>query len=128
MKLLLDTHTFMWWDSQFDRIPSTTQAILQNPKHEIWISVVSLWEIQIKVQLGKLTLRIPLQDLVIYQQQINKIQLLPITLPHIIELEKLPFHHHDPFDRLLIAQNRVESAHLVSRDAKIRDYDCQILW
>ncbi len=128
MKLLLDTHTFMWWDSQFDRIPSKTQAILQNPKHEIWISVVSLWEIQIKVQLGKLTLRVPLQDLVIYQQQINKIQLLPITLTHIIELEKLPFYHRDPFDRLLIAQSRVESAHLVSRDAKIRVYDCQILW
>lgn len=128
MKLLLDTHTFMWWDSQFDRIPSTIQVILQNPEHEIWISVVSLWEMQIKIQLGKLTLRVPLRDLVIYQQQVNKVQLLPITLPHILELEQLPFHHNDPFDRLLIAQSRVESAHLVSRDAKIRDYDCQILW
>ena len=49
MKLLLDTHTFMWWDSQFDRIPPTTQEILQNPENEIWVSIVSLWEMQIKV-------------------------------------------------------------------------------
>jgi PIN domain nuclease of toxin-antitoxin system len=128
MKLLLDTHTFMWWDSQFDRIPATTQDILQNPQNEIWVSIVSLWEMQIKVQLEKLTLRISLQDLVDYQQRTNKIQLLSVTLPHILELEKLPLYHRDPFDRLLIAQSRTEQAVLVSRDLKIRAYDCQTLW
>jgi PIN domain nuclease of toxin-antitoxin system len=128
MKLLLDTHTFMWWDSQFDRISPTTQEILQNPENEIWVSIVSLWEMQIKVQLGKLTLRISLQDLVNYQQRTNKIQLLSVTLPHILELEKLPPYHRDPFDRLLIAQSRTEQAVFVSRDLKIRAYDCQVLW
>jgi PIN domain nuclease of toxin-antitoxin system len=118
----------MWWDSQFDRIPATTQDILQNPQNEIWVSIVSLWEMQIKVQLEKLTLRISLQDLVDYQQRTNKIQLLSVTLPHILELEKLPLYHRDPFDRLLIAQSRTEQAVLVSRDLKIRAYDCQTLW
>ncbi|MGA1356741.1 MAG: type II toxin-antitoxin system VapC family toxin [Prochlorothrix sp.] len=128
MKLLLDTHTLMWWDSQFDRIPPKTQAILQNSDHEVWISVVSLWEMQIKSQLGKLTLQVPLEELINYQQQVNGLKLLSVTVPHILELDKLPLHHRDPFDRLLIAQSRVETAILVSQDTKMQMYNCQILW
>jgi PIN domain nuclease of toxin-antitoxin system len=128
MKLLLDTHTFMWWDSSADRIPPETFSLMQQPDTQLLVSLVSLWEIQIKTQIGKLTLRSPLAEVISQQQAENGIILLPITLPHILELENLPQHHKDPFDRLLIAQCRHETATLVSRDAAFSQYDCPLLW
>ena len=128
MKLLLDTHAFMWWDSAPNQIPSATLDRLKEPENEVWVSLVSLWEIQIKTQLGKLTLSADLATIVEQQQTENGIQLLTIDLPHILELDKLPYHHKDPFDRLLIAQSRVESCSIVSRDAAFSNYDCRVLW
>jgi PIN domain nuclease of toxin-antitoxin system len=127
MKLLLDTHTFLWWDSNPDRIPVSTIALIQQSSNQVLLSLVTPWEIQIKTQLGKLTLQTPLSD-IIRQQTENGIAILPITLPHILELDNLPFHHKDPFDRLLIAQSRVEKATLVSCDSILEKYDCQVLW
>ncbi|NET38345.1 MAG: type II toxin-antitoxin system VapC family toxin [Cyanothece sp. SIO1E1] len=128
MKLLLDTHTFMWWDSDPNQIPSATLDHLKQPENEVLVSLVSLWEIQIKTQLGKLALRADLANIVRQQQTDNSIILLPISLPHILELDKLPYHHKDPFDRLLIAQSRIESSSIVSRDTAFRNYDCQVIW
>lgn len=128
MKLLLDTHTFMWWDSDPNQIPSATLDRLKQPENEVLVSLVSLWEIQIKTQLGKLALRAALADIVSQQQADNDIRLLPISLPHILELDKLPYYHKDPFDRLLIAQSRVESSSIVSRDTAFRNYDCYVIW
>jgi PIN domain nuclease of toxin-antitoxin system len=128
MKLLLDTHTFMWWDSAPAQIPAATLSRLKQPDSEVLLSLASLWEIQIKTQLGKLTLRTNLADIVRQQQTENRISLLPIEFSHILELDQLPHHHRDPFDRLLIAQSRIESAPIVSRDEIFQNYDCQIIW
>jgi PIN domain nuclease of toxin-antitoxin system len=125
VKLLLDTHTFIWWDREPDLIPSETLKLMQ--MSELLLSLVSLWEIQIKTQLGKLSLSIPLAELIEDHQE-NGMTLLPITLPHILELEQLPQHHRDPFDRLLVAQGRVESTAIVSRDEIFQNYDCKIIW
>ena len=128
MKLLLDTHTFMWWDSDTSRIPPETLSQMQQADTQLLVSLVSLWEIQIKTQIGKLTLQTPLSEIIAHQQTKNGIILLPITLPHILELDNLPQHHKDPFDRLLIAQCRSETATLVSRDSVFRQYACPLLW
>jgi PIN domain nuclease of toxin-antitoxin system len=127
MKLLLDNHTFLCWDSNPDRIPARTIALIQQSSNQVLLSLVTPWEIQIKTQLGKLSLQAPLSN-IIRQQTENGISILPITLPHILELDELPLHHKDPFDRLLIAQSRVEKATLVSCDSILEKYDCQVLW
>ncbi len=128
MKLLMDTHTFMWWHSEPKRIPKETLTLLQNPDHELILSVVSLWEMQIKVQLEKLTLRDDLEIMVKIQQEQNNISLLPVIFPHILELRNLPLHHKDPFDRLLIAQSKAENAALVSQDSVFKNYGCNVIW
>jgi PIN domain nuclease of toxin-antitoxin system len=93
----------------------------------VWLSVVSVWEILIKAQLGKLSVRLPLPDIVA-QQQANGLQVLPMTLPHSLALEGLPPIHKDPFDRLLIAQAVVEGAELVSADRVFVQYPVRLLW
>ncbi len=114
MKFLLDTHTFMWWDSNPNQISSQTLSLLKKPENQVIVSLVSVWEIQIKTNLGKLELKAPLSEIILRQQTENGVSLLTIALPHILELDHLPWHHKDPFDRLLIAQSRCESAVLVS--------------
>ncbi len=128
MRLLLDTHVFMWWDSAPDKIPEETFTLLKQPQNELLLSLVSVWEMQIKVQLGKLTLRNDLKDIVQQQQTTNGIELLPVSLAHVLDIDKLPYHHKDPFDRLLIAQSRVESVLLVSGDRIFQQYDCTVVW
>jgi PIN domain nuclease of toxin-antitoxin system len=128
MKLLLDTHTFMWWDSNPAKIPESTLNLLKEPDIQVFLSLASLWEIQIKSQLGKLTLRDNLADIVRQQQYENGIILLPIEFSHILALEQLPSHHRDPFDRLLIAQSQVEGAAIVTRDELFQRYACQTIW
>jgi PIN domain nuclease of toxin-antitoxin system len=128
MKLLLDTHTFIWWDSQSSQIPTGTLDALSSSGNKLLLSLVSVWKIQIKSHLGKLELKEPLLDIVQRQESQNGVVILPITLAHIIELDQLPWYHKDPFDRLLIAQSRVEAATLVSKDPAFAQYDCQRLW
>ena len=128
MKLLLDTHTFIWWDSDPSQIPANTLSLMQQSSNQLLVSIASLWEIQIKTQLGKLILQTPLTEIVSHQQTENGVILLSITLLHILELNNLPWHHKDPFDRLLIAQCRYEAATLVSRDQIFKQYNCQIIW
>jgi PIN domain nuclease of toxin-antitoxin system len=128
MKLLLDTHAFIWWDRDTAKLPSKIFDNLQSSENQVLLSLASLWEMQIKSQLGKLTLRDNLADIVQEQQTENNLILLPIEFSHILELEQLPQHHKDPFDRLLIAQGRVEDATIVSRDPIFQRYDCQLAW
>jgi PIN domain nuclease of toxin-antitoxin system len=128
MKLLLDTHAFMWWHSEPERIPKDTLILLQNPNHQLFISLVSLWEMQIKIQLGKLTLKDDLETMIINEQQRNNINLISITFAHILKLKELPSYHKDPFDRLLIAQAQIEDAILISRDSIFQNYDCSVIW
>jgi PIN domain nuclease of toxin-antitoxin system len=127
MRLLLDTHAFIWWDSDPSRLSAPALAALRDPANTVWLSVVSIWEILIKAQLGKLSVRLPLPDIVA-QQQANGLQILPVTLPHSLALEGLPPLHKDPFDRLLIAQAVVEGADLVSADRVFVQYPVRLVW
>lgn len=128
MKLLLDTHAFIWWDSEPAKLSPQALALCQDRQNALLLSVVSLWEMQIKLQLGKLKLALPLREIVESQQQTNNIVILSVTLPHVLALEKLPTHHKDPFDRLLVAQAIVEEAVLVSGDPNIAKYPAQVVW
>jgi PIN domain nuclease of toxin-antitoxin system len=127
MKLLLDTHAFMWWDSNPANLSPLALAALRDPANTKWISVVSIWEMVIKSQLGKLTPRLPLPQIVA-QQQANGLQVLAVSLAHVLALEGLPLVHKDPFDRLLVAQTNVEAAELVTADPIFAHYPVQVLW
>jgi PIN domain nuclease of toxin-antitoxin system len=128
MKLLLDTHTFIWWQSQSSKLSPNVFRLIENRNNTVFISLATIWEIQIKVQLGKLQLNIPLAEIVENQQNINNIQVLPITVNHIFALDNLPFYHKDPFDRILIAQAIAEDAILLTRDAIFAQYPVNISW
>ena len=127
MKLLLDTHAFIWWDSDPARLSPKALAALQDPANEVWLSVASVLELVIKSQLGKLSLRLPLAE-VISEQQANGLNVLPLTLAHTLAVESLPAVHKDPFDRLLVAQSNVERAELVSLDPIFASYAVRCLW
>jgi len=128
MLFLLDTHTFIWWNLEPDKLSPRVLTLLQDRINVLLFSVVSAWEMQIKLQSGKLKLDHPLAEMIESQQQINNIELLPVTLAHVLALENLPPHHKDPFDRLLIAQANVENATLLSKDTVLAKYPVELLW
>lgn len=128
MKILLDTHAFIWLDTQPEKLSKSAMEICQNVDNQLYLSMASVWEIQIKVQLGKLVLKIPLADMLKVQQQENDLNILNIALEHIYQLQNLPFHHNDPFDRLIIAQSSLEKMTLVSADGKFSNYDISVCW
>ena len=128
MRLLLDTHVFLWLAGAPERLTTRALDACKNRQNPIYLSVVSAWEIQIKSQLGKLTLDDPLAELVREQQAVNGLRILGVDLSHVLELEALPSFHGDPFDRLLVAQARVEDLHLVTSDRKVRRYPTQSVW
>ena len=116
MNLLLDTHAFIWWVNEPDQLSDRALNLLKNRENQIILSVASAWEMQIKMQLGKLKLETPLQDLIKSQQITNELKILVVNLKHVLELDKLPYHHKDPFDRILIAQANIEDFTIVSKD------------
>ena len=118
MKLLLDTHTFLWWDSEPEKLSRRALELCQNPENTLVLSVASIWEMQIKI---------PLEEM-ISQQQKNGIEILPVEASHIFAVESLPNHHKDPFDRLIIAQAIVEDAILISADPLISQYPVGVEW
>ena len=128
MRLLLDTHVFIWWDSSPEKLSPQARAACQNRKNVVLFSAASAWEMQIKMQLGKLRLRLALRDLIEQQQQANDIQVLPLTLRHVLALQELPVYHSDPFDRILIAQAHAEDATLITHDPAFTKYPVEILW
>lgn len=128
MKLLFDTHTFIWWDSQPNQLSQTALALLQDRSSILLLSVVSIWEMQIKLQVGKLTLNRALVEIIESQTKINQIEVLPVKQDHVLALDSLPLIHKDPFDRLLVAQANVENAALVSGDPIVAQYSVNIIW
>jgi len=127
MKGLVDTHTFIWWDSDPSKLSPAALSFLRDPTSIVLLSVVSIWEMLIKLQLGKLTLRLPIRT-ILAQQQANGVQVLPALLDHVLAVESLPTPHKDPFDRLLVAQANVEGAELVSADPIFAHYPVKVLW
>jgi PIN domain nuclease of toxin-antitoxin system len=128
MKLLLDTHTFIWWDSDPARLSASALNLCSDPNATILLSVASVWEIQIKSQLGKLPLPLPLAKIIEAQQRTNGVELLTITLEHVLAIESLPTPHKDPFDRVLTAQSIVEGVPLLTVDPVFQQYPVKVLW
>jgi PIN domain nuclease of toxin-antitoxin system len=128
MRLLLDTHTFIWWDSEPVKLSAQALALCQDRQNSLLLSVASVWETQIKFQLGKLKLTLLLSELIEHEQQTNHLDVLPILLPHVLVVQGLPAHHKDPFARLLIAQANVEDVMVVSNDPMFPRYTDKVLW
>ncbi len=127
MKLLLDTHAFLWFIDDNPRLSPRAKALLESDA-DLLLSAGSLWEISIKVNVGKLTLAQPFDIFVPRQLADNDIEILPISLAHLGIVSTLPLHHRDPFDRLLIAQARVEQLSIVSADTAFDAYSVARLW
>ena len=128
MKLLLDTHTLLWWRDNPVELSETALVALRDPNNTLLISLATLWELQIKVGLNKLSVDVSLSEMVRQEVEVNGMELLPITVNHIYALSSLPHHHRDPFDRLLIAQAQTEKATLVTKDHLIALYSVATLW
>jgi PIN domain nuclease of toxin-antitoxin system len=128
MKLLLDTHTFLWFIMGSPNLSDKARTLIEEPSNESLLSVASLWEMAIKVSLGKLTLSAPFGDLIPEQLSLNGIGLLNLSTAHAALLATLPFHHRDPFDRLLIAQAITEQMPVVGIDAAFDTYGITRLW
>lgn len=128
MKLLLDTHTLIWWTLTPERLSDRVSNLLADKNNELMLSVASVWEMQIKLQIGKLNLNLPLEELIETQQQTNNLLLLPIEVDYVWTLKNLPMHHRDPFDRMLIAQAIAEQLPIVSVDAAFDAYPITRLW
>jgi PIN domain nuclease of toxin-antitoxin system len=128
MRLLLDTHCFLWLNDRPERLGPMALSACQDPGNPLYLSLVSLWEIEIKQHLGKLALKAPWRQMLSRQQADNGLRTLPISLSHIEQLAQLPMHHRDPFDRMLIAQARVEGMALVSVDGAMASYDVEVVW
>jgi PIN domain nuclease of toxin-antitoxin system len=119
MKLLLDTHALIWWLADDRRLGPSARALIADPANEVLVSVVSLWEIAIKVRIGKLEAEIGAVERAVVR---NNFVRLAITPAHLAALSPLPQHHRDPFDHLLVAQTTVENAIIVSEDINIGLY------
>ena len=127
MKYLLDTHAFLWFLQNDDRLPVQIRTIIENNK-DIYISIVSLWEIAIKLSIKKLHLTNKTIEDMFYACREKDFSILNITSEHVKSIIDLPFIHRDPFDRMLIAQAKVEDMILLTCDQNIPQYPIKTLW
>lgn len=123
MRLLLDTHIFIWWDRQLQRVPSDVRSIIEEGANDILVSAATVWEIAIKRMTGKLVFPVPITVAI----ERMGFQLLPISGAHAEHAGGLPRHHGDPFDRLLIAQAMLEGLVLATQDPQMRPYGVPLL-
>ena len=128
MRYLLDTHVFIWWDNHRSRLSPKALALCEDLDNDIYLSIVSVWELQIKSLLGKLTLPLPLVETIEQQITQNRLQILPLQLDHVYAIAQLPDLHKDPFDRLLLAQVVAEGLQFITADAEIQKYPLPTIW
>lgn len=126
MRLLLDTHTFLWFVMGNALLNTQGRRLIEDADNTKYLSMASLWEMAIKVSTGKMQLGLPLP--IFISNHLPGIRILPIELPHTVKVSSLPFHHRDPFDRMIIAQSLVEQVPIVSIDGVFDDYGVQRLW
>jgi PIN domain nuclease of toxin-antitoxin system len=126
--LLLDTHAFLWWVEDSPRLTRKARTAISAREETCFLSVASWWEMAIKISRGRLTLTEPLDRFIAEQMGANGFRPLPLMLPHAARVSTLPFHHRDPFDRLLVAQALVEDLSVVSADAVFRRYGVKRVW
>ncbi len=128
MRYLLDTHTFLWWNMDDAQLSSIAKELIADGNNEIFLSAASAWEIAIKTARGRLDLPEDPTRYISNRLNLHGFQALPIQIHHAVQVYKLPLHHADPFDRLLIAQSQIESMPLISVDPEIRKYEVEVIW
>jgi PIN domain nuclease of toxin-antitoxin system len=128
MQALLDTHSFLWFLAGDERLSHHARQIMADFENELLLSIGSLWEIAIKASLGKLELFAPFEELFPQQLQVHEIELLQIHISHLSQMMTLPFHHRDPFDRLIIAQGLYEGLPVITVDPAFRAYSVTVIW
>ena len=128
MRLLFDSHTFLWYITKDPKLSSTAEALLNNAGNDLFLSFASVWEIGIKSSLGKLPLFQTISSIFPAQVYANRVDFLHITLAHLLRVPALQHHHKDPFDRMLVAQCEVENLPIVSRDTAFDAYGIQRFW
>lgn len=128
MRLLLDTHTFLWWVADAPQIPARARQAIAQPRNECLVSLASCWELAIKLSLGKIEISGTLERFMPSQLSANGFREMPIEIRHAARVARLPFHHRDPFDRLLVAQALEEDLTIVSADPVFRRYGVKRIW
>jgi PIN domain nuclease of toxin-antitoxin system len=128
MKVLLDTHTFLWWVTEDSKLSSKASEIIRDGNNELYLSAASGWEITIKAQLNRIQLPGPPEKFISEQLRINGIQSLPILMSHALHVYNLPDHHRDPFDRILIAQSQLEGLPILTADPSFSLYEIGVIW
>lgn len=124
MRLLLDSHAFIWWSTDSTTLGNSARGRIADPETEMVLSIAALWELTIKCSSGKLVLPDPLEDMVTGQG----LSVLPLEFAHLRRLETLPRHHRDPFDRVMIAQALAEGIPIATRDRVFSAYGVQVVW
>lgn len=124
MRILLDTHIFAWWQANDRKLPKAADPLILDPDNEIFVSAASIWEIAIKTALGQIQVN---PSLLVDSINGSGFHELPINSHHAIESGKLPPHHRDPFDRMLVAQSRIEPMHLLTHDRQLTIYGNSVL-
>ena len=128
MKALLDTHTFLWWITDDQRLSYRVREIISDSTNEVLFSVASSWEIAIKARLGRLQLPDDPEIFIPEQLELNTIEVLPVQIEHALHVYQLPSHHRDPFDHLLIAQAQLEKLPILTADPLISRYPVEVIW
>ena len=128
MNALLDAHALLWYLAGSSELSATALAAIQDSANNLFVSPATLWEIGIKDALGKLTLPEPFEQLFPARLDADGIMLLSVLFPHLHRHRRLPFHHHDPFDRIIIAQALVEDFTIITRDSEFPAYGVKVLW
>ncbi len=128
MTLLIDTHTFLWFNQGNPALSAPAKALLEDPANEKLVSLAACWEIAIKAGIGKLNLGEPTATYIPSALARAKFDILSITLDHVVAVERLPRHHGDPFDRMIVAQALVQNIPVVSADAALDPYGVARLW
>jgi PIN domain nuclease of toxin-antitoxin system len=128
LRYLLDSHTLLWFLAGASKLSDKARRIIEHPDHDILTSIASLWEIGIKHSLGKLNLHRPFAEVIPHHLEINSIAILGLRTDHVLSVTKLPFHHRDPFDRILVAQALVEEIPIVSCDDALDLYRVERIW
>ena len=128
MKLLLDTHTFLWWTTDEPQMSATALDLIADSRNTLYWSAASSWEVAIKYALGRLPLPDTPEQFLTAELGRNRIESLPIVDAHAFQASLLPRHHRDPFDRMLVAQAQLETFGLITNDSNIRRYDVDLHW
>ena len=128
MKILMDTHAFLWFIEGDNNLSDAARSLIENHQYQKRLSIASLWEMSIKASLNRLELKTTFPNLIQNYVYNNGFNILSINAEHLEQLKRLPFHHKDPFDRLIIAQSLTENIPIITKDDLFKRYTKNLLW